>query len=122
MRPLSLRLYVAAILLLAALAAIALTAISGEGVEREWLIAVFAALIAAEHLFETRLVHEGEQGESTTHEESFLVAMAFLASPPSVVLAFGIGFLAGNVLRRRGAFKTLFNVGTMVLAAGVALS
>lgn len=121
MRPLSLRLYVAAILLLAALAAIALTAISGEGVEREWLIAVFAALIAAEHLFETRLVHEGEQGESTTHEESFLVAMAFLASPPSVVLAFGIGFLAGNVLRRRGAFKTLFNVGTMVLATGVAL-
>ena len=116
------RLFVAFVALLSVLAVGALAAVAGGGAfERPWLALAFAAAIALEHVFETRLVVEGEQGESTTHEESFLVAMAFLTTPLAVALTFALGFLAGNVLRRREPLKAVFNVAAMALTAAVAL-
>ena len=118
----SLRLYVALVALAAGgfLSVLALSEIGG-GLDRPWLIPLFAALIVLEHFFETRLVRRGEQGESYSHEESFLVAMAMVASPLDVLLTFAIGFLVGNVLLRRPPLKTLFNVSLMVVSAGAAL-
>ena len=117
---LAVRIYVACTSLLA-VAAVAALAVVDPRLERLWLTGAFAALIALEHLFETRLVRRGEQGESYSHEESFLAAMALLASPISVVAAFGAGFLAGNVLMRRHPMKAVFNVAIMVLASACAL-
>ncbi|MDQ3992659.1 MAG: PAS domain S-box protein, partial [Actinomycetota bacterium] len=114
--------YVAAVCALAVVSAAALAALDGyHGLGRPWLIAAFAGAIALEHLFETRLLRKPGQGESTTHEESFLVAMALLAPPLAVVIAFAAGFLAGNVVRRRSPLKLVFNVAAMVLAAATAL-
>ena len=98
--PLPLRLYVASVAVVAAFLAAAVARASGTDIGREWLVLVFAALIALEHVFESRLVREGEQGETTTHEESFLVALALLAPPLAVVAAFAGGFLAAVVLKR----------------------
>ena len=118
----SVRAYVAGIAVLAAVAAAALVAVdAGETIDEPWLLVTFAALIALEHLFATRLVRKGGQGESYSHEESFLVAMAMLASPLSVVSAFGAGFLAGNVMLSRAPLKVVFNVAIMVLASACAL-
>ncbi len=118
MLPLSLRLYVVAV---SALAAVLLSALAvfdeRDTFDRPWLAVVFASLIALEHLFETRLVHAGEEGESYSHEESFLVAMALLASPLSVALTFAVGFLVGSLILRRRPIKALFNVAAMVVAA-----
>ena len=118
MFPLSVRLYVAGVSALAAVLLLALAALDAhQPVDRPWLVFAFAGLIALEHLFETRLVRRGEQGESYSHEESYFVAMALLASPFSVALTFAVGFLVGNLMMRRGAIKSLFNVAAMVCSA-----
>jgi PAS domain S-box-containing protein len=122
MLPLAVRFYVAATAVVAAAAALLLAVVDqGDVVDRPWLVAVFGALIALEHLFETRLVLDREQGESYGHEESYFVAMALLASPIAVVLAFAGGFAAGNLLRRRVPIKLVFNVAAMVASVSAAL-
>ena len=69
MPALTLRLYVGLVAFLAALALAVLAVVAGGDVaERAWLGVLLASVIALEHLFEIRLVREGEQGESTTHE------------------------------------------------------
>jgi two-component system phosphate regulon sensor histidine kinase PhoR len=115
------RLYVAAVSVLAAAAVFALAGASEGGpLERPWLTALFAALVALEHPFEIRLAWR-EHGESTSNDEALLAAMAFLISPLAVVLAIGAGFAAGNVLRRREPIKAVYNVSAMVLAAAAAM-
>jgi PAS domain S-box-containing protein len=119
---LSVRLYVAATVVLAAGLVLLVAVVEKGGLfDRPWLIAAFGALIALEHLFEGRLVREGEQGESYSYEESFLVAMALLASPFAVTLAFAAGFVSGQLIVRRAPIKALFNVAAMVASAAVAL-
>jgi PAS domain S-box-containing protein len=115
------RLYVAAISLLAATLVVALAQTSGGGLlERPWLTVLFAALVALEHPFEIRLARR-EHGESTSNEEAIFAAMVFLTSPLAVILAIAAGFAAGNVLQRRTPLKGIFNVATMVLAAATGL-
>ena len=110
----------------AALAGAAIVAVAlgqdAAAFERPWLIAAFAAAIVVEHLFATRLAHEGDQGETTTHEESFLVAAAFLLAPLDVLAVFAAGFLGGNLLLRRSPLKAVFNVATMIVCAAVAVA
>ena len=115
------RLYVAATALLAATLVVALAQASeGDMLERAWLTALFAALLALEHPFEIRLARRGH-GESTSNEEAIFAAMVFLTSPLAVVLAIAAGFAAGNVLLRRTPLKGIFNVSAMVLAAAAGL-
>ena len=115
------RLYVAATALLAATLVVALAQASeGDMLERAWLTALFAALLALEHPFEIRLARRGH-GESTSNEEAIFAAMVFLTSPLAVVLAIAVGFAAGNVLLRRTPLKGIFNVSAMVLAAAAGL-
>jgi PAS domain S-box-containing protein len=115
------RLYVAATALLAATLVVALAQTSeGDLLERAWLTALFAALLALEHPFEIRLARRGH-GESTSNEEAIFAAMVFLTSPLAVVFAIAVGFAAGNVLLRRSPLKGIFNVSAMVLAAAAGL-
>jgi PAS domain S-box-containing protein len=115
------RLYVAATALLAATLVVALAQTSDGGLlERPWLTALFAALLALQHPFEIRLARRGH-GESTSNEEAIFAAMVFLTSPLAVVLAIGAGYAAGNVLLRREPLKGVFNVAAMVLAASAGL-
>jgi PAS domain S-box-containing protein len=119
--PVPIRLYVAAISILAATLVVALAQTSeGPLLERLWLTALFAALIALEHPFEIRLARRGH-GESTSNEEAIFAAMVFLTSPLAVILAIAAGFAAGNILLRRTPLKGIFNVAAMVLAAAAGL-
>jgi PAS domain S-box-containing protein len=115
------RLYVAAISILAATLVVALALTSGGGLlERAWLTALFAALLALEHPFEIRIARR-HHGESTSNEEAIFAAMVFLTSPLAVVFAIAAGFAAGNVILRRSPLKGVFNVSAMVLAASAGL-
>jgi PAS domain S-box-containing protein len=115
------RLYVAAISILAATLVVVLAQTSdGALLERLWLTALFAALLALQHPFEIRLARRGH-GESTSNEEAIFAAMVFLTSPLAVVLAIAAGFAVGNVLVRRTPLKGIFNVAAMVLAASAGL-
>src|SRR5215212_6697679 len=85
------------------------------------LYVALTALIGLEHLFGTRLVRGGATGETTTHEEAYIVALALLEPAPAVVVAVALGFAFGGAMTRRGWVKTFFNVGAMTLAAAVAM-
>src|SRR5215212_6292567 len=116
------RLYVALTALLALAAAALLVGITGRPlVDRPAVVIAFAALIGLEHLFGTRLVRGGATGETTTHEEAYIVALALLEPAPAVVVAVALGFAFGGAMTRRGWVKTLFNVSAMTLAAAVAM-
>jgi PAS domain S-box-containing protein len=116
------RVFIAVIALLA-LGAVALLVAVADGslVERPLLVAAVALLIGLEHLFGTRLVRRGPQGETTTHEEAYIVALALLEPAPAVVAAVALGFALGSVLMRREPLKAIFNVSAMTLAAAVAM-
>jgi hypothetical protein len=120
--PSAARVYVALTALLAVGAVALLIAVhDGQLVDRPVLIAAVAALIGLEHLFGTRLVRGGPQGETTTHEEAYIVALALLEPAPAVVAAVALGFAIGSLMTRRGRVKAFFNVSAMTLAAAVAM-
>ena len=122
MRPVQrrlLHLYVAAVCLLA-VAAVAAVALVDPGIERAWLGVLGAVAIALSHLFETNVRRSVRERESYTHDETFLVVLALLASPLVAVAAFAVGFAAGNVLVRRQPIKGVFNVAALTLQTAVA--
>jgi len=120
--PSAARAYVALTALLAVGAVALLIAVhDGPLVDRPLLIAAVAALIGLEHLFGTRLVRGGAQGETTTHEEAYIVALALLEPAPAVVAAVALGFAIGGLVTRRGRVKAFFNVSAMTLAAAIAM-
>ena len=106
-----------------AIASVALLLAIHDGplVDRPLLVAAVAALIGLEHLFGTRLVRRGPQGETTTHEEAYIVALALLEPAPAVVAAVAVGFAIGSIVTRRDPVKSFFNVGAMTLAAAVGM-
>ncbi|HWG55323.1 MAG TPA: ATP-binding protein [Gaiellaceae bacterium] len=123
MRPARLHLYVALVALAAAGAVAAVVAAAGEGthVERPLLVAAVAALVAAEHLFGTRIRRGRGHGETTTHEEAYIVFLALLEPPLSVVVAIAAGFVIGSVLVRRPLLKALYNVAATTAAVAVGM-
>ena len=122
MLPRGARIYLELTALLAVGAVALLVAVhDGPLVDRAWLVAAVAALIGLEHLFGTRLVRQGPQGETTTHEEAYIVALALLEPAPAVVAAVAIGFAVGSVVTRRNRVKAFFNVTAMTLAVAVAM-
>ena len=106
-----------------AVGAVALLLVVHDGplVNRPALVVAVAALIGLEHLFGTRLVRRGAQGETTTHEEAYIVALALLEPTPAVVAAVTAGFVFGSVVARRDPVKSFFNVSAMTLAAAVGM-
>jgi PAS domain S-box-containing protein len=116
------RVYVVLTALLAVAAWGALLAVDdGPPIDRLWLVAAVAALIGLEHLFGTRFVRSGSQGETTTHEEAYIVALALLEPAPAVVAAVALGFALGSVVTRRSFVKAFFNVSSMTLATAVGM-
>ena len=122
MRSPSVRVYV---LLVAALAAATTAALlvlhEGPLVDRPLLVATIALLIAFEHRFATRIALDDRQGETTTHEEAYIVFLALLEPAPAVLAALGLGFLLANLLARRTPLKVAFNVVAIVAAVAVAM-
>jgi PAS domain S-box-containing protein len=106
-----------------AIAAVALLLVVADRplVDRPWLPLAVAGLIGLEHLFGTRLVRRGAQGETTTHEEAYIVALALLEPAPAVVAAVALGFAIGSVVTRREPVKAFFNISSMSLAAALAM-
>lgn len=112
--------YIAGIYVAAAAAVAAVVAVDAT-LDRAWLAAVVAAVIALGHLGETRILRRGNQGEVYSHEETYVVLLALLASPLVAVAAVAAGFAGGNVIARREPVKAVFNVGAMTLAAAVSM-
>src|SRR5215213_9889564 len=116
------RAFVVSTALLAVGAGALLLAVAGRPlVDRPVLVLAVAALIGLEHLFATRLLRERTQGETTTHEEAYIVTLALLEPAPAVVAAVALGFAIGSVVTRREPVKAFFNVSSMTLAAAVAM-
>jgi PAS domain S-box-containing protein len=112
--------YVGACCGLAAVPAVVLVA-GADGVDRRtlWLAPVLGLVLLIECARDVRFRHRGDQGQSITHDESFLVAGVFLIHPYGIVLALTLGLLLADVILRRPPVKILFNaaksVGTVSL-------
>ena len=89
--------------------------------ERAWLAPVVAVLIALGHLGETHVLRGREQRESFSHDETYVVLLALLASPVVGSVAFAAGLLVGSAIARRDVIKAVFNVGSMTLSVTLAL-
>jgi PAS domain S-box-containing protein len=96
-----------------------LAADRGPAADRPLLVGLVALLIAAEHRFATRIVRGRRQGETTTHEEAYIVFLALVEPATAVLAAIVLGFALGNVLARRPWLKAVYNVAST--AAAVAL-
>ena len=115
-----LRAYIAGIYVTVACCVAALVVVDPR-LERAWLAPVVAALLAASHLGEKRLLRSGGQGETLSHEETYVVLLALLASPLVGTVGFAAGYTLGSWIVRRDRVKAVFNVGVMSLSATVSL-
>jgi PAS domain S-box-containing protein len=111
--------YVAAVLVATGALSAALLLVGELSVERPWLLAVLAALVALENVLSVRLQRR-QHGETIAHEEALIVLMALLLSPASALVAFAVGALAGQLAQRAARLKAVFNCGQLVGSAALA--
>ena len=86
-----------------------------------WHSLLFGLGIAILQVAPLRVSHEG-QGENLHLEETFLVPMALYLTPGETLTVVAVAMLVGQLWHRRGALKTAFNTGEMVVAAGAGLA
>ena len=93
--PVRVRVYVGAIVLLAALAVLGATLLAKDhDFNRPWLV-VGAVLFGLQGLRAIRR-RKGSEGETTTHEEALFVFLALLMPPLPALATFALGVVAGR--------------------------
>lgn len=121
MVPMRLRLFVSAVTA-AGLGTLGASAIADPepGLQRPLVILAFVAILAVSWAFPL-LMFRKQETEALHLDEALLVAMAALLPPLEVVATFALGVGIGQLARRRGWLRTLFNTGQSVTAAGAAV-
>lgn len=79
-----------------------------------------SAALALSHAFPLFVFRKGET-EALSLDEAFLVALILVLDPFDVVVVFALGSLAGQLVRRRGLLKAVFNVGQTLFAAALSV-
>jgi PAS domain S-box-containing protein len=115
--PFRVRAYVGAVCVLGAACAAATLAVGGSHWgERWWIAPAFAAVLLVGFLWNHRRIIRGDEGHTTTHDESLLVALLFLASPAAILVSFVAATLLAMLALRRPPVKAVFNVAKTALA------
>lgn len=113
--------YIAAIDLLAAAVLLGAIALDDRPWVSPWLWLGFIFLQAIDHGgFSVPLLHI-RQTERLGIEEAFMLMMLFLFPPTQILIGFVAAVALGEVPRRKGTPKILFNMGQMTVAAGAAI-
>ena len=121
-RATAIRLYVAALALLAGVAVGALVLTHAGEITGTWLLPVVVALVAVEGLTAAKIAKGSGQSDQQSHEEAVLVFMALAFSPIAALIALSVGAAVNNVAGRRGLLKSVFNVVSFTAAAALALT
>jgi len=111
--------YVGAVVVVAAGLSTALLLLADRGLERPWLLAVIAALVALEKGLSITIRRRG-QGESLANEEALIVFAALLLAPASAFVAVAVGMVASQATLRLGPLKAVFNAAQATGSAALA--
>jgi PAS domain S-box-containing protein len=113
-----LRLYVAAITLLAlAVATIAATTVTALHSPRVGVLALLAALVALTEFVQVRQFHYRSHGVGINLLEGILAPLVFAAGGLEVAVISAAGLVVADIARRREPLKVLFNTAQWMLAA-----
>lgn len=115
-----LKAYVAAVALLAAAAAaVAVMDVPARAGAPGYAFVLMAGLIATTEAVQVRFYHR-DQVDAINVMEGVLLPLLAVTSGWPFVLTCGVAVLAGDVIRRNNALKSMFNVGQWVLASSLA--
>jgi PAS domain S-box-containing protein len=120
--PDSVRRFVAATCALALCTAAALFVVDHSFGRRDlWVALGTTALLAVEYWNGARYRHRRDEGESISHDESLIVAGAFLAGPLALVAAFSLAIAVADTGLGRPRLKVVFNAAKSVVAVSLAM-
>ncbi len=120
--PLRVRIYVVAVSALGAAGAAATLVLAGPGWgERWWIAPAFAAVLLVGSLHNLRSTVRGREGQSTTHDESLIVALLFLSPAAAILSSIVLETLLAMTALRRTPLKAVFNVGKTTLGVSACL-
>jgi PAS domain S-box-containing protein len=120
--PDSVRRFVAATCALALCTAAALFVVDHSFGRRDvWVALGTTALLAVEYWNGARYRRRGDEGESISHDESLIVAGAFLAGPLALVAAFALAIAVADAGLAQPRLKVVFNAAKSVVAVSLAM-
>ena len=90
--------------------------------ESQWIVAAAIGLLALGSWVWPVVVYRGGESEALSMDEAFFVILALLVPPLVTLGTLGLATVLAQAGRRRSAVKSAFNVGQVLIAAGVALA
>jgi hypothetical protein len=90
--------------------------------ESQWIVAAAIGLLALGSWVWPVVVYRGGESEALSMDEAFFVILALLVPPLVTLGTLGVATVLAQAGRRRSAVKSAFNVGQVLIAAGVALA
>jgi PAS domain-containing protein len=88
----------------------------------QWLIAAGMGMLALGSWTWPVVVYRGAESEAVNMDEAFFVILALLVSPPLVLGSLALATLLAQAARRRPLVKSAFNVGQVLITAGLGLA
>src|SRR5450755_746579 len=88
----------------------------------QWIIAAAMGVLALASWVWPVVVYRGGESEAVNMDEGFFVILALLVPPLVTLGTFALATVFAQVARRRPLLKSVFNVGQVLLAAGLGLA
>ncbi len=95
---------------------------SGQIGASQWIVAVAMGALALGSWVWPVVVFRGGESETFQMDEGFFVVLALLVPPLLTLGTLGLATVLAQVVRRRTLVKSAFNVGQVLLAAGLGLA
>ena len=94
----------------------------GQASGNQWIVAVAMGVLALASWVWPVVVYRGGESEAFNTDEGIFVILALLVPPLLTLETVALAVILGQMARRRPLIKSAFNVGQVVLAAGLGLA
>ena len=94
----------------------------GLASESQWMVAAAMGVLALASWVWPVVVYRAGESEAFNMDEGFLVILALLVPPLLTLGTLALATILAQVVRRRPLIKSAFNVGQVVIAAGLGLA
>ncbi len=88
----------------------------------QWVVAAVMCALTAGNWIWPVVVYRGGEAEAVNLDECFFVILALLAPPLLTLVTLAVATSVAQAVRRRPLVKSAFNVGQMLIAAGLGLA
>src|SRR6266700_5850198 len=95
---------------------------SGHVGESRWIVAAVMGVLALGSWVWPVVVYRGGESAAFNMDEAFFVILALLVPPLGTLGTFALATVLAQVARRRPLLKSAFNVGQVLIAAGLGLA